>query len=70
MSGVVLSGTEVAAEIRASLKSQVEELQHQDPSFKPGLVIVQVRRCPSDSIILTLLTSRLEDERTATSTSG
>ena len=39
---VVISGTETAAELKGSLKTQVEELQKKDPSFKPGLVIVQV----------------------------
>ena len=40
---VVISGTETAAELKGSLKTQVEELQKKDPSFKPGLVIVQVK---------------------------
>ena len=42
MVGVVLSGTDLAAEIKNDLKKQVEELQNNDPNFKPGLVIVQV----------------------------
>ena len=42
MVGVVLSGTDLAAEIKNDLKKQVEELQNNDPTFKPGLVIVQV----------------------------
>ena len=42
MVGVVLSGTALAAEIKADLKKEVEELQNNDPAFKPGLVIVQV----------------------------
>ena len=42
MVGVVLSGTALAAEIKNDLKQQVEELQNNDPTFKPGLVIVQV----------------------------
>ena len=42
MVGVVLSGTQLAAEIKDDLKKRVEELQNNDPTFKPGLVIVQV----------------------------
>ena len=42
MVGVVLSGTDLAAEIKTDLKKEVEELQNNDPTFKPGLVIVQV----------------------------
>ena len=42
MVGVVLSGTDLAAEIKNDLKKEVEELQNNDPAFKPGLVIVQV----------------------------
>ena len=39
---VLLSGTEVAAEIRNSLKQKVLDIQKNDPSFLPKLVIVQV----------------------------
>jgi len=42
MVGEILSGTDLAAVIKADLKTRVEELQNNDPSFKPGLVIVQV----------------------------
>ena len=42
MVGVVLSGTDLASEIKNDLKKQVEELQNNDPTFRPGLVIVQV----------------------------
>ena len=42
MVGVTLSGTDLAAEIKADLKAKVEQLQNNDPSFKPCLVIVQV----------------------------
>ena len=42
MVGVILSGTELAKDIKSDLKTRVEELQNNDPSFKPGLVIVQV----------------------------
>ena len=49
---VVISGTETAAEVKGSLKTQVEELQKKDPSFKPGLVIVQVKKfCNCDSVM-------------------
>ena len=43
MSGVVLSGTQVSADIKAKLQEQVREIQSKDPNFKPGLVIVQVK---------------------------
>ena len=39
---VLLSGTEVAAEIRNSLKQKVLDIQKNDPTFLPKLVIVQV----------------------------
>ena len=42
MVGLTLSGTDLAAEVKADLKTRVEELQNNDPSFRPGLVIVQV----------------------------
>ena len=51
---VVISGTETAAELKGSLKTQVEELQKKDPSFKPGLVIVQVK----SFVIVTRLKTR------------
>jgi methylenetetrahydrofolate dehydrogenase (NADP+)/methenyltetrahydrofolate cyclohydrolase/formyltetrahydrofolate synthetase len=40
--GKLLSGTEVANEIRDALKSDVKELCEDLPGFKPGLAIVQV----------------------------
>ncbi|KAH0949272.1 hypothetical protein HN011_001197 [Eciton burchellii] len=40
--GVVLSGTEVSREIRASLTREVEALKDKLPNFSPGLAIVQV----------------------------
>ena len=40
--GVVLSGTELAKEIRANLAKDVKTLQEKLPNFKPGLAIVQV----------------------------
>lgn len=40
--GQLLSGNEVAGEIRANLKSKVAELQKIVPGFAPGLAIVQV----------------------------
>ena len=43
MVGVVLSGKDLSAEVREGLKKQVEELKNNDPKFKAGLVIVQVR---------------------------
>ena len=39
---VLLSGTEAAAEIRNSLKLKVLDIQKNDPTFLPKLVIVQV----------------------------
>jgi len=38
----ILSGTEIAEEIRANLKSEVSHLQALLPGFTPGLAIVQV----------------------------
>lgn len=40
--GQLLSGNEVAAEIRSNLKLRVEKLQEAVPGFAPGLAIVQV----------------------------
>ncbi|KAK7870033.1 hypothetical protein R5R35_011995 [Gryllus longicercus] len=40
--GKLLSGTEIAKEIRASLATEVAELSKQIPNYKPGLAIVQV----------------------------
>ena len=68
MVGLTLSGTDLAAEVKADLKAQVEELQNNDPSFKPGLVIVQVITLisrPRDP----LSGGRSEVARTAMSTS-
>ena len=45
MVGVVLSGKDLSAEVREGLKKQVEELKNNDPNYKAGLVIVQVRCC-------------------------
>ena len=42
MTGAVLSGTQVSADIKTKLQEQVREIQSKDASFKPGLVIVQV----------------------------
>jgi hypothetical protein len=42
MVATVLSGKELALEVRAGLKRKVEQIQNNDPNFKPGLVIVQV----------------------------
>ena len=39
---VLLSGTEAAAEIRNSLKLKILDIQKNDPTFLPKLVIVQV----------------------------
>ena len=38
----LLSGTEAAAEIRNSLKLKILDIQKNDPTFLPKLVIVQV----------------------------
>lgn len=38
----LLSGKDVAAEIRNGLKQEVEGLKNNNPSFCPGLTIVQV----------------------------
>ena len=38
----LLKGSEVAKEIRAQLKIQVDEIRLTCPSFTPGLAIVQV----------------------------
>ncbi|CAK9807659.1 C-1-tetrahydrofolate synthase, cytoplasmic [Anthophora plagiata] len=40
--GVVLSGTELAQEIRENLKKEVKALKEKLPNFVPGLAIVQV----------------------------
>ncbi|XP_043482868.1 C-1-tetrahydrofolate synthase, cytoplasmic [Leptopilina heterotoma] len=40
--GVLLSGTELAKEIRESLKKDVAQLKEKLPNFTPGLAIVQV----------------------------
>ncbi|XP_051154436.1 C-1-tetrahydrofolate synthase, cytoplasmic [Leptopilina boulardi] len=40
--GVLLSGTQLAKEIRESLKKDVAELKTKLPNFEPGLAIVQV----------------------------
>lgn len=42
MVGVVLSGKEVAGEVREKVKQEVEMIRNNDSNFKPGLVIVQV----------------------------
>jgi len=42
MVATVLSGKDLAAEVRGDLKKKVEEIKNNDPNFKPGLVIVQV----------------------------
>jgi len=42
MVATVLSGKDVAQEVRTDLKRKVEEIKNNDPNFKPGLVIVQV----------------------------
>nr|CAD7402993.1 unnamed protein product [Timema cristinae] len=41
-SGKLLSGTDLAKEIRESLRRDVAELQEKLPGLKPGLAIVQV----------------------------
>ena len=40
--GVLLSGTELAAEIRQNLSKELEDIRTNNDSFTPGLVIVQV----------------------------
>ncbi|XP_077408256.1 C-1-tetrahydrofolate synthase, cytoplasmic [Vanacampus margaritifer] len=42
MPAQVISGKEVSAKVRASLKKDVEQMKLQDPNFQPGLVILQV----------------------------
>ena len=44
MVGVVLSGKEVSQEVREGLRLKIQEIWGQGyTSFKPGLIIVQVR---------------------------
>lgn len=38
----VLDGRALAADIRRELAAEVQEMQRQDPSFAPGLAILQV----------------------------
>jgi len=42
MVATILSGKDLAAEVRGDLKRKVEEIKNNDPNFQPGLVIVQV----------------------------
>nr|XP_057946756.1 C-1-tetrahydrofolate synthase, cytoplasmic [Doryrhamphus excisus] len=42
MPAQVISGKEVSAQVRESLKKDVEQMKLQDPNFQPGLVILQV----------------------------
>ena len=69
---VLLSGTEAAAELRNSLKLKVLDIQKNDPTFLPKLVIVQVSyaRSECDDKCDIRLILRSEAERTAMSTSG
>lgn len=42
MSAATLSGKEVSAEIRSTLKEEIEKINETNPKFLPGLAIVQV----------------------------
>ncbi|XP_061824609.2 C-1-tetrahydrofolate synthase, cytoplasmic [Nerophis lumbriciformis] len=42
MPAQVISGKEVSAQVRDSLKNDVEQMKLQNPNFQPGLVILQV----------------------------
>ena len=55
---VLLSGTEVAAEIRNSLKQKVLDIQKNDPTFLPKLVIVQVTKHKVTNVTLNGLALR------------
>ncbi|KAI1895431.1 hypothetical protein AGOR_G00106210 [Albula goreensis] len=42
MSAQIISGKEVAAQVRERLKKDVEQMKNQLPDFRPGLVVLQV----------------------------
>ena len=70
MVGIVLSGKEVSAEVRAELKKRVEKLRNNDPQFLPALVIVQVRQSGRAGPHSASLLCRWAAGRTAMFTSG
>ena len=41
--GQLLDGKVASAEIRALLKTEIAEIQKENPAFVPGLAIVQVK---------------------------
>ena len=52
--GVLLSGTELAAEIRQNLSKELEDIRTNNDSFTPGLVIVQVH-CRTPTRVATMI---------------
>lgn len=56
--GILLSGTEVAQEIKNELKLTVQKLKDTVPGFKPGLAIVQVGGREDSNVYIRMKVSR------------